>query len=142
MILVLFTTAFAGCGSGDRESGKNSEEETPSMVKKRRDDGTLSSVNPLDEDGYVHGVKVNYYEDGKTVHSKITYDHGRKHGPALWYYKNGQVHEHTSFHYGRKQGLTRKYYEDGSLLEELTYEHGEVLPGKKTYTRSGELISD
>lgn len=52
---------------------------------------------------------MNYYEDGK------------KHGPALLYYKNGQVHEHTNFHYGRKQGLAKKYYKTGQLMEELTY---------------------
>ena len=135
---MMLVASITGCSSGNKENQKD-QEEKPSMVKKRRDDGTLSSVNPVDDEGYVHGVKINYYEDGKTVHSRVTYDHGRKHGPALWYYKSGQVHEHTAFHYGRKQGLTKKYYKTGELMEELTYEQGEVQ-GSKKYNRQGGII--
>jgi antitoxin component YwqK of YwqJK toxin-antitoxin module len=137
LILLL---SLSGCGSGAPKEQNGDTGDSSSLVKRHREDGTLSSVNPVDEDGYVHGVKVNYYDDGKSVHSKITYEHGRKHGPALWYYRNGQVHEHTAFHYGRKHGPTRKYYENGSLMEELTYEQGEVQPGKKVYNRSGDQI--
>ncbi|MFH0757429.1 MAG: hypothetical protein V2B15_09090 [Bacteroidota bacterium] len=142
LIMAVITTSMAGCGSGSGDAAKAEEEEKPYVVKKYRDDGTLSSVNPVDDKGYVHGVKVNFYEDGKTVHSKITYDHGRKQGPALWYFKNGQVHEHTSYHFGRKQGPTKTYYENGQLFEELTYEQGKVLPGKKTYDKKGNLIPE
>jgi antitoxin component YwqK of YwqJK toxin-antitoxin module len=139
--VALLAAGVAGCGAGGETPASGPQDDSPSMVKKKRDDGTLSSINPVDEDGFVHGVKVNYYEDGKTVHSKITYVHGRKHGPALWYYRNGQVYEHTSFHYGRKHGLTKRYYETGELMEELTYEAGEELPGKKRFNRQGQLIS-
>ena len=142
MVFALLTTGIAGCGSGKEDPGADKKEEDSSLVKQRRDDGTLSSVNHVDEEGYVHGVKVNYYEDGKTVHSKVTYEHGRKHGPALWYYKNGQVHEHTNFHVNRKQGLTKKYYDTGELMEEITYEKGDELPGRKRYRKNGDLISD
>lgn len=137
----LIAVTLAGCGTGKEEATSGQKDETSSVVKKRRDDGTLSSVNQVDEDGYVHGVKVNYYEDGKTVHSKISYEHGRKHGPALWYYKNGQAHEHTTFYLGRKHGLTKKYYDTGELMEEITYEQGEALPGSKKYNKQGKLIS-
>jgi antitoxin component YwqK of YwqJK toxin-antitoxin module len=112
------------------------------MVKKRREDGTLSSINPVDEEGYVHGVKVNFYEDGVTVHSKITYEHGRKHGPAIWFFKNGKIYEHTTYFQNRKHGLTKRYYESGELKEEVEFNSGEELPGKKKYTKAGELIAD
>ena len=136
--LLILVASISSCGSDNKKEEKG-QAETESMVKKYNDDGILSSVNPVDEEGYVHGVKTNFYEDGKTLHSKVTYDHGRKHGPALWYYKNGQVHEHTSFYFGRKQGLTKKYYPTGELMEELNYEKGEVQPGGKKYKRSGEV---
>ena len=110
------------------------------MIRKRRDDGTLSSLNPVDEDGYVHGVKVNFYEDGVTVHSKVSYEHGRKHGPAIWFFKNGKIYEHTNYIYGRKNGTTKRYYETGELFEEVIFDTGEELPGKKVYTKQGELI--
>jgi len=135
--IILLTAFLSGCGTGNKKDQKK-ETEDSSIVTKRRDDGTISSVNPVDEEGYVHGVKTNFYEDGKTIHSKVSYDHGRKQGPALWYYKNGQVHEHTAYHFGRKQGLTKKYYDTGELMEEITYEQGEVQRSKK-YKRNGEL---
>ncbi|MEN8156950.1 MAG: hypothetical protein ABFS10_08370 [Bacteroidota bacterium] len=141
LIILSLVVSTVGCDQGNSGKTKSSSKDQPKIVKKRRDDGTLSSAGQVDAEGYLHGIKVNYYEDGKTVHSKVTYEHGRKQGAALWYYKNGQVHEHTNFHYGRKQGLTKKYYDTGQLMEELTYEQGEELPGKKSYNRSGELIS-
>ena len=139
LALILLLTGLFSCGA-DNKKEAGSQDENSSLVKKYRDDGTLSSVNPVDEEGYVNGVKTNYYEDGKTVHSKVTYDHGRKHGPALWYYKSGQTHEHTSFYFGRKQGLTKKYYPTGELMEELSYEQGEVQPGAKKFNRQGQEI--
>ena len=139
LALLLLMVGLISCGT-DKKKERNSQEESPSMVKKYRDDGTLNSINPVDEEGYVDGVKINFYEDGKTIHSRITYDHGRKHGPALWYYKNGQVHEHTAYYFGRKQGLTKKYYPTGELMEELTYEQGEVQPGAKKYNKQGKEI--
>ncbi len=128
LTVLLLLAGFMGCSNNDTGKKENTETESPKMVKKRRDDGTLSSINPVNEEGYVHGVKVNYYEDGKTIHSRVSYVNGRKHGPALWYYKNGQIHEHTGFHYGRKQGLTKKYYKTGELMEELNYKQGELVP--------------
>jgi len=139
LALILLLTGLFSCGA-DNKKEAGSQDENSSLLKKYRDDGTLSSVNPVDEEGFVNGVKTNYYEDGKTVHSKVTYDHGRKHGPALWYYKSGQIHEHTSFYFGRKQGLTKKYYPSGELMEELSYEQGEVLPGTKKFNRQGQEI--
>ena len=141
-ILILSLSALMlSCNQGQEESQQAADEDTPNIVKKRREDGTLSSINPVDEEGFVHGVKVNFYEDGVTVHSKITYEHGRKHGPAIWFFKSGKIYEHTEFYQNRRNGVTKRYYETGELYEEITYEAGEELPGKKRYNKSGELIS-
>lgn len=143
LILILcLTFPMNSCKQGKEASEPAAEENTPNMVKKKREDGSLSSLNPVDEEGYVHGVKVNFYEDGLTVHSKITYEHGRKHGPAIWFFKSGKIYEHTVYYQNRKNGLTKRYYETGELYEETTYDTGEELPGKKRYTRAGELIND
>jgi antitoxin component YwqK of YwqJK toxin-antitoxin module len=141
-VILMMITGMMACNSGQDALENQDQDQTEKMVRRHRDDGTLSSINPVDEDGYVHGVKTNYYEDGKHVHSKITYDHGRKHGPAIWYYGSGRVYEHTNFHYGKKDGLTKRYYESGELMEEITYEMGEELPGKKRYDREGNLLGD
>lgn len=141
LLILSLSILIISCKQGKEDSEPAADENTPQLVKKRRDDGTLSSINPVDEQGYVHGVKINFYEDGVTVHSKITYEHGRKHGSAIWFFKSGKIYEHTIYYQNRKNGVTKRYYETGELYEETTYEAGEELPGKKRYDKSGELIS-
>lgn len=140
MLVLSLSILITACNQGTESSDQQSDENTPKVVKKRRDDGTLSSLNPLDEQGYIHGTKVNFYEDGVTLHSKITYEHGRKHGPAIWFFKSGKIYEHTTYYQNRKNGLTKRYYESGELYEETMYDTGEELPGKKVYNKEGALI--
>lgn len=142
LILVLsLSILITSCNQGNETGEEQSDDATSNVVKKRREDGTLSSLNPVDEEGYIHGVKVNFYEDGVTVHSKITYEHGRKHGPAIWFFKSGKIYEHTNYYQNRKNGLTKRYYESGELYEETMFDAGEELPGKKVYNKEGELIT-
>jgi len=142
LLILTLILSLSSCSSGSKAEEEINEGDEPHMVKKRRDDGTLSSINPVDEEGYIHGVKVNFYEDGVTVHSKITYEHGRKHGPAIWFFKNGKIYEHTTYFQNRQHGPTKRYYESGELKEEVEFNSGEELPGKKKYTKAGELISE
>ncbi len=142
LFLLVLVAGSLSCSQDKQIADSMEEEDKPSVVKKRREDGTLSSINPVDEDGYVHGVKVVFYDDGRTVHSKVTYEHGRKHGPAIWFFKSGKIYEHTNYYYNRKNGITKRYYETGQLMEEVTYDAGEKLPGKKKYNKEGELITD
>jgi antitoxin component YwqK of YwqJK toxin-antitoxin module len=111
------------------------------IVVKKRDDGTLSSVNQVDEVGRVHGVRVTYFADGKTIYTKLTFDHGKKNGPSIRYYNNGQIYEHASFENGEKHGLTKKYHKNGKLLAEFEYNRGIAMVGLKEYDKEGELIN-
>ncbi len=140
LLVIAFMMGISACNS-DTGSRNQEEEDQPKIVKKRREDGTLSSINPVDEEGYIHGVKVNFYEDGLTVHSKVTYKHGRKHGPAIWFFKNSKIYEHTTYYHNRKNGVTKRYYETGELYEEVTFNTGEEQPDKKRYTKEGKLIT-
>lgn len=133
---------FTSCNQGKEQTEQATTENSPKMVQKKREDGTLSSINPVDAQGYVHGVKVNFYDDGLTVHSKVTYEHGRKHGPAIWFFKSGKIYEHTYYYQNRKNGVTKRYYETGELYEETTFDTGEEQPGKKTYDKEGNLIKE
>ena len=139
LLILCIALLSPSCGSNTTEKESSQTEEQSKMVKKRREDGTLSSINPVDDQGYVHGVKVNFYEDGLTVHSKVTYEHGRKHGPAIWFFKNGKIYEHTTYFQNRKNGLTKRYYETGELKEEVEFNAGEEMPGRKEYTKEGTL---
>ena len=90
--------------------------------------------------GRVHGIRVTYYADGKTIRSKVTVNHGRKQGPSIWYYTNGKVFKHASYEGGKKHGLTRKYYRNGKLQAEFEYENGNALPGLKEYNKDGTVV--
>ncbi len=105
LLIFCLSILIGSCNQGKEQMEQPPEDNTPKLVKKRREDGTLSSLNPVDDKGYVHGVKVNFYEDGVTVHSKITYEHGRKHGPAIWFFKSGKIYEHTTYFQNRRTGL-------------------------------------
>jgi hypothetical protein len=116
-------------------------ESKPETVVKRRADGTVSSVNQVNDNNRVHGIRATYYEDGKTIYSKQTFNHGRKQGPATWYYKSGQVFKQTNFEEGKRHGLTRVYYKSGKLSAEFESEQGIVLPGLKEYNKDGTLVT-
>ena len=111
------------------------------VVIKKRDDGTLSSVNQVNDRGVVHGIRTTYYADGKTIYSRLTFNHGIKQGPSIWYYNNGQVFKHVNFNHGKRHGLTRKYHRSGKLLAEIECENGNVLPGLREYDKDGTLVT-
>lgn len=142
-LLIFLAIAFALSCDGNNE--KSAAADSPGklkVVKKKRGDGTLQSASQVDAENFAHGLKVNYYEDGKTVHSKITFNHGVKQGPAVWYYRNSQIFEHTGFSNGKREGLTKKYHKNGKLLSQCEFSKGEALPGLVEYAEDGSKIRD
>lgn len=141
LMILCLSILIISCNQGKEQTTEAVEEDSPQIIKKRHEDGTLSSLNPVDSAGYLHGVKVSFYEDGLTVHSKVTYEHGRKHGPAIWFFKSGKIYEYTPYYLNRKNGVSKRYYETGELYEEITYDTGVELE-KKRYDKEGNLLSN
>jgi len=140
LLLLMLSVSFSCKRSNNLEEVIGSESKSETVVK-RRSDGTISSVNQVNDNNRVHGVRATYYEDGKTLYSKQTFSHGKKQGPAIWYYKSGQVFKQTNFVAGKRHGLTRVYYKSGKLSAEFESEHGNVQPGLKEYNEEGSLIT-
>ena len=109
LLLVLVLSVSFSCSRSSSVEEVTASESKPKTVVKRRDDGTISSVNQVNDYNRVHGVRATYYEDGKILYSKQTFSHGKKQGPATWYYKSGQVFKRTNFEDGKRHGLTRIY---------------------------------
>lgn len=130
--------SFSRC---DQKQKDPVSEDQPEVIVRRRDDGTISSRNQVNEAGKLHGIRVSYYGDGKTIYSKQTFAHGRKNGPANWYYTNGQIFKQSNFKDGKKQGLTRVFYKNGDLSAEYESLKGIVLPGLKEWDREGKLVT-
>jgi len=140
LLLLILSLSFSCKRSQNMEEVIDSESK-PETVIKRRSDGTVSSINQVNANNRVHGIRATYYGDGKTVYSKQTFNHGRKQGPATWYYRNGQVYKQTSFKGGKRHGPTRIYYKSGSLSAEFESEYGNVLPGLKEYNKDGSQVT-
>ena len=128
------------CTHSSGTDGIKPDENKPEVVVKKREDGTLSSINQVDDMGRVHGIRITYFADGKTMYSKFEFKHGIKQGPSIRYYNNGQIFEHTTFEEGKKHGPSRKYHKSGELLARCDYEHGIVLPGLKEYHKDGSQV--
>ncbi len=140
LITMLLWGGFSCTISADKEID-TTPDLNPEIVIKKRDDGTISSVNQVDEGGVVHGIRTTYYPDGKTIYSRLTFNHGIKQGPSIWYYNNGQVFKHASFDQGKMHGPTRKYHRSGKLLAEIECEKGNVLPGLREYNEDGSIVT-
>ena len=141
VLFCLMLSVIFSCSQSSDMKEDAARENKPKTVVKKRDDGTISSVNQVNDNNRVHGVRATYYEDGKTLYSKQTFSHGKKQGPATWYYTNGQVFKQTNFEDGKRNGLTRIYYKDGKLSAEYESEKGNVLPGLKEYNKDGTLVT-
>jgi len=141
LLLVLVLSVSFSCSRSSSVEEVTASESKPKTVVKRRDDGTISSVNQVNENDRVHGIRATYYGDGLTLYSKLTFSQGKKQGPAAWYYTNGQVFKLTNFEDGKRQGLTRIYYMDGGLSAEFESDRGKVLPGLKEYNKDGTLVT-
>ncbi len=139
---LLLLSLLCCCSPSSRKEQVKDDGSQNHTVVKRRADGSISSVNQVDAQNRVHGLRVTYYADGKTVYSKTTFEHGIKNGPFVRYYRNGQVFEQTSFTEGERDGVTRKYYMNGDLMAEFRSDDGLDLPGLKEYARDGSLITD
>jgi hypothetical protein len=139
---ILSCSRSGDAGEGGIEVPAENDASDPELVVKRRGDGTISSVNQVNELGQVDGTRVTYFPDGKTVYSKLSFRNGIKHGLAVTYYNNGQVFEMATFENGEKHGPQRKFYKTGELLAEYDYEYGHALPGLKEYTQEGALIKE
>lgn len=142
LLIILILSGILACTETGDKTNKKGKEQTLKVVKKNRDNGTLSSATQVDSEGYAHGIKVSYYEDGRSIHSKVTFNHGMKHGAAVWYYRNGKVFEHTNFADGRRSGVTKKYHKNGQLLSQCEFEKGDALPGLVEYTENGTKITE
>jgi len=141
IVLIGILPGIISCTHTREAADKSGNESGTRVVRKKREDGTLSSVNQVDEMGRVHGFRVTYFEDGKTVHSKYAFSHGQRQGPSIRNYRNGQVFEHSNYQLGKKHGLSRKYRKDGSLLSECNFENDHVLPGLKEYDKDGRPVT-
>lgn len=141
LMAIIILLCNPSCKGPDGDMKNNSLEKKQEVVIKKRKDGTISSVNQVDENGVVHGIRVTYYADGKTMYSKLNYTKGVKNGPSRWYYKNGKVSLYLNYINGKKEGPSMRYYKSGQLMSETKYANDNPIPGLKEYDIDGVLVT-
>lgn len=91
-----------------------------------------------DEELIYHGKQTSYFENGQLESTK-EYEHGKKIGEHIEYYKNSQIK--SSFSYKEDKivdGTYKGYYENGDLKYERNYENG-LLHGFQTDFKEGKV---
>ena len=80
------------------------------------------------KNGKKEGPWVNYWDNGQ-LRLKGDYKNGTSDGPWVSYYGNGQLGGKGDFKDGKKEGPWVYYNEDGTVNEELTgtYKNGEKV---------------
>ncbi|WP_281614419.1 toxin-antitoxin system YwqK family antitoxin [Flammeovirga sp. SubArs3] len=80
--------------------------------------------------GRLVGIRIEYFDDGKTVLMETPYDKGYIYGVVKKYYRNGQIRE-IGKKYKEKKLDTWKYFDENGLLEkEEIYNKGTLLEVK------------
>lgn len=90
------------------------------------------------KDGKKHGKAIFYFKDGK-IKSETNYDKGRITGKYVFYDRNGKVMYETVLKNG--SGLTKDYTEEGILTLEIEYLNG-VKHGKMTTYNLDGTVKD
>jgi hypothetical protein len=103
LLLLLISLSYSCKRSNNVEEVSGSESK-PETVVKRRDDGTISSVNQVNENSRVHGVRATYYEDGK------------RDGLTRIYYQDGSLSAEFIAENGNILPGLKEYMEDGTLV--------------------------
>ncbi len=77
------------------------------------------------KDGKMHGLRTQYYNDGRKF-VEIEYEDGRKNGRAVNWHRNGQVQWERSFKSDQLDGDSIRYDTGGNITQHVVYKMGEV----------------
>jgi len=99
---ILICMISHSCSYSSSEEKETKADPDPEVFVRMRDDGTRSSANQIDNNGMVNGIRITYYADGKTIHSKTTFNQGIKQGPSNIYDLNGKIFQQTNYEEGKK----------------------------------------
>jgi hypothetical protein len=77
-----------------------------------------------------HGTRYTYYDDGKTVRGKFTYDHGTLVSADCWY--NNGLRSKSRYVNGDRHGVCESFFRSGVLRCSVSHDHGK-LHGESVY---------
>ena len=87
--------------------------------------GTLYSEFSINK-GKRHGPSIVYWSNGN-IAFKADFEDGVCNGDQLFYYKNGQMQSHNKMKNDVRHGLCKEYNEDGTVVRVIRFENGEEI---------------
>ncbi len=98
----------------------------------------------VESSGEIPEGKVDFVDESKKTYGTEYYIGGKKNGPSLTYFANGQLSVEAQYQWGK---LLRKkeYYNDGNIRLDVNYEDAREQPDKKetgvgkVYYRNGVI---
>jgi len=100
--------------------------------------GVLTSEEPHNEEGELHGEALNYFDNGQ-LETSIMYKDGERHGLLKDYFRNGTLYKTGYMYEGQSVGEWRFYYKDGTLNSTAFFQDGERMGEAVFYDEKGRL---
>ena len=90
------------------------------------------------KDGLMHGVSIEWYENGQKKIEQI-FEKGQKNGAMRLWHDNGQLWAETSWENGKINGIFKDWRKDGQPDTEQSYKDDELHGTQRTWHENGQL---
>ena len=134
-IILSVILVLSGCDSGSTTKVRNN------VAYEYYDNGKIKTEAQVIHDTLAHGLYKMYTPDGY-LEKVYTYVEGKREGPAVTYYNNGQVRTKLNFKDNKLNGTVTMYYKTGELYRVTQYVNGEIQGIRKTYYKNGNIMSE
>jgi len=109
------------------------------MAEETFTDGTLSGVGDYDTDGRRHGPWVFFHKNGQEK-ARGVFEHDKMQGFWTWWRTNGELLQKGAFEQHVQVGHWERFFDNGRLWDIGEYtEEGRRVGEWKVYDREGEL---
>src|SRR5277367_4791194 len=103
--------------------------------------GKPKSKYAVDDQGRKHGPYVEYFEDGQ-VKVKTAYNEGVLEGPYASFHENGKSHISATYKSGKLQGEYKETGADGKLAARASYREGQLTGWRSSYEKGKVVKSE
>ena len=99
---------------------------------------TLGEIQGTFRNGKKHGPSVSYWDNGQVFRTG-TFKDGKEDGPFVGYYKNGQLRNKGTYEDGKMDGPWVSYYKNGRLGYKGTFKDGKKVGPWVHYNEDGTV---
>ncbi len=136
MLSGLLTLAILTSGCGSNEEGQMKD----TVAREYYKHGGVKVEAEVKDDTILHGLYKKFTPDGY-LEAVYTYVEGKREGPAVTYYNNGQLRTKLTYRDNKPDGTAKMYYKTGELYRTTDYSQGKITGIRTTYYKNGRVMS-